>query len=138
MHQVQRLCQILEVNRSWYYQRPKAVAKRKARFEALAGEIEQILARKEARGYGFRRVTKTLQRAGRKIAGKVVLGVMRTKGWLCRRKRKPKGTTKSLAGTNGENLLKKLMKEEGITAPNQVWAGAITLIEYGTKRQKKC
>lgn len=59
-------------------------------------------------------------------------------GWLCRRKRKPKGITKSLAETSGENLLKKLTKEEGVTAPNQVWAGDITLIEYGTKRQKKC
>jgi putative transposase len=111
---------------------------RKARFEQLAGAIEEILARKEARGYGYRRVTKTLERAGRKIASKVVLGIMRLKGWLCRRKRKPKGTTKSVAGTNSENLLKKLVKEEGIVAPNQVWVGDITLIEYGAKRQRRC
>jgi putative transposase len=135
---VQQLCQILEVNRSWYYQCPKAVNRRKARFEELAGEIEQILARKEARGYGYRRVTKTLERAGRKVASKVVLGVMRTKGWLCRRKRKPKGTTKSLAITNGENLLKKLVKQKGLQRPTQAWVGDITLIEYGTKRQRRC
>ena len=135
---MQRLCQILEVNRTWYYQRPKALARRKARFEELASQIEQILNRKEARGYGYRRVTKTLQRAGRKVASKVVLGVMRSKGWLRSRKRKPKGTTKSLAGTSGENLLKKLAKEEGITALNQIWVGDITLIEYGAKRQRHC
>lgn len=137
-HQVQRLCQILAVSRAWYYQRPKAKTRRHSDLEQLATEMEQILAGKEARGYGYRRVTKALARMGRKVAAKVVLGVMRLKGWLCRRKRKPKGTTKSLAGTNGENLLKKLEKEEGIQGPNQAWVGDITLIEYGAKNDNKC
>jgi len=81
----------------------------------------QSLATKAARGYGYRRVTHALARAGRKVAAKVVLGLMRLKGWLGRRKRKPKLTTKSLASTNGENLLKKLVKAEGVQAPNQAW-----------------
>lgn len=138
LHQVQRLCQILEVSRAWYYQRPRAQAHQKAKREKLASEIEGVLTSKAGRRYGYRRVTKALGRAGRKVAAKVVLGVMRLKGWLCRRKRKPKGTTKSLAGTTGENLLSKLQAGEGVQAPNQVWAGDITLIEYGAKRDKRC
>lgn len=120
-HQVQRLCQILEVSRAWYYQRPKAVVRQQAKTEKLASEIEQILTTKAARSYGYRRVTQALARAGRKVAAKVVLGIMRHKGWLCRRKRKPKTTTKSLASTSGENLLKKLVKSEGVQAPNVAW-----------------
>jgi putative transposase len=128
----------LTVSRAWYYERPKSVAKRKTRRDELAGEIEVALGQKEASGYGYRRVTKTLARQGRKVAAKVVLEVMRTRGWLCRRKRKPIGITKSLAGTKAENLLKKLVAVAGLQRPDQAWVGDITLIEYGTQRQKKC
>ena len=79
-HQVQRLCQILGVSRTWYYQRPKAVAKKQANLEKLATEIEAILTTKAGRRYGYRRVTAALRRAGRRVAAKVVLGVMRLKG----------------------------------------------------------
>ncbi len=34
--------------------------------------------------------------------------------------------------------MKPLVKEEGLQAPDQVWVGDITLIEYGAKHEKKC
>lgn len=70
-----------------------------------------------------------------KIACKIVLRVMPTKGGLCHRKRK---TTKGMTGTRDENVVKKLLKEEGIHSPHQVWVGDIILIKYGAKHEEKC
>ena len=57
---VRQLCAILGVSRSWYYAAPGATDEE--RDVALRAAIEELVL--EFPGYGYRRVTKALQRAG--------------------------------------------------------------------------
>jgi putative transposase len=68
------LCELLQVSRSWYYEkqtRPKAA---EADVE-LRDMIERIIL--DFPGYGYRRVTHALKRAGRVVNHKRVLRIMR-------------------------------------------------------------
>ena len=58
---VRTLCRWLGINRSWYYQRRKSVD-RERREVALRQAMEQIIL--SFPGYGYRRVTHALVRAG--------------------------------------------------------------------------
>ena len=71
---VRRLSALLGVGRSWYYERPERPA-RVERDVSLRNAIERIVL--EFPGYGYRRVTKTLQRDGWTVNHKRVLRVMR-------------------------------------------------------------
>jgi hypothetical protein len=57
---VRQLCAILGVSRSWYYAAQAATANEAE--VALRAAVEEIVL--EFPGYGYRRVTKALQRAG--------------------------------------------------------------------------
>jgi putative transposase len=67
----------LQVNRAWYYARQHIVIEPSKRVEAVAlrDAIEQISL--EFSGYGYRRVTHALHRAGWKVNHKRVLRIMR-------------------------------------------------------------
>ncbi len=58
---VRRLCALLGVGRSWYYGRPDAPTQAE-RDVALRDAVERIVL--AFPGYGYRRVTKALQREG--------------------------------------------------------------------------
>ena len=69
---MRQICAILEISRSWYY-----AANDPAPSEAdtlLRARIEEIVL--EFSGYGYRRVTKTLQREGQDVNHKRVLRIM--------------------------------------------------------------
>jgi len=77
----------LQVNRAWYYARQhREVSPSKlAEAVALRDAIEQIIL--DFSGYGYRRVTHALQRAGWKVNHKRVLRIMREESLLCHLKR---------------------------------------------------
>jgi len=79
---VRRLCAILGVNRGWFY----TAAKRPNEEEtALRDRIEEIVL--EFPGYGYRRVTKALQREEWRVNHKRVLRIMRAESLLCQLQR---------------------------------------------------
>jgi putative transposase len=70
---VLRLCELIGVSRSWYYEKPSP--EEKARREVrLRDAIERVVL--EFPGYGYRRVTKALQREGWDVNHKRVLRIM--------------------------------------------------------------
>lgn len=82
---VHRLCALLGIGRSWYYGHPGRAAGVE-RDVMLRDAIERIVP--EFPGYGYRRITKTLQREGWTVNLKRVLRVMRQGSLLCRLKRR--------------------------------------------------
>jgi putative transposase len=88
---IQRLCALLGVSRSWFYARtaeqpdPASLALRVA-IEAITLDYP---------GYGYRRVTKQLQRDGWTVNHKRVLRVMREEALLCQLRRRFVPTTDS-------------------------------------------
>ncbi len=89
---MRRLCALLGVGRSWYYARV-GMPTQAERDVALRDAIERLVL--ELPGYGYRRVTKTLQRDGWTVNHKRVLRVMRQEALLCQLKRRFVVTTDS-------------------------------------------
>lgn len=123
---VRRLCLLLGISRSWVYERaqprePDAAAM------ALRDAIEQIVL--EAPGYGYRRVTHALRRAGWRVNAKRVLRVMREESLLCQLKRRFVVTTDS---GHGLGSYPNLLRERVLRGPNQAWVADITYIRLPT------
>lgn len=118
---LQQLCRLLGVSRSWFYDRrtqpvsdPDEIALRDA-VEAITLAFP---------GYGYRRVTKQLQRDGWVVNHKRVLRSMRDEALLCQLKRRFIPTTNSRhAYRRYPNLL---------DAPDQAWVADITYIRLPT------
>jgi putative transposase len=91
--------------------------------EQKAKAIEAVI--KEFAGYGYRRVTKHLHREGTIINHKVVLRIMKSKGWLCRRKKRFKPTTNS---KHKYPVYDNLIKNITVENINQIWVADITYI----------
>jgi transposase InsO family protein len=88
-----RACQLLGLNRGSYYRIREQPAPAVDAL-ALRQAMEQVVL--EFPAYGYRRVTKSLQRAGWRVNHKRVLRLMREERWLCRWKRRWVRTTASL------------------------------------------
>ncbi|NWJ45674.1 MAG: transposase [Chloroflexi bacterium] len=88
-YSLRKLCHLFGVNRAWYYQRQNKVEKANPEEESLKQRVEQILGTYS--GYGYRRVTKALQKAGEKINHKRVRRLLKKwgLGWKRWRRRKP-------------------------------------------------
>jgi putative transposase len=123
---VRALCRLLQVNRSWYYQRAPQ-AERPEEEVLLRDAIEQLLV--EFPGYGYRRVTKALQRAGWQINHKRVLRIMRQESLLCELKRQFVPTTDA---HHRYQTYPNLLKQTPLTAPDQAWVADITYIRLPT------
>ena len=121
---IERLCGLLGVSRSWYYGKPSR-GRGVRKDVALRDAIERIVL--EFPGYGYRRVTKTLQREGWVVNHKRVLRVMREESLLCQIKKRFKSTTDS---SHSMRKYPNLLKEEDVVvdAPNQAWSADITYI----------
>ncbi len=119
---IQRLCDLFGVSRSWYYE---AQQERVDEQEiALRDQIEQLIL--EFPGYGYRRVTRALQRAGWEVNHKHVLRIMREESLLCHlKKRFVIVTTNS---RHGFPVYPNLLAETTLTAPNQAWVADLTYI----------
>ena len=92
MMSLRRLCALFAVNRAWYGRRP-STSEVVARDVALRDAIEHIIL--ELPGYGYRRVTKELQRRQWQVTHKRVLRIMRRESLLCHLKRRFVPTTNS-------------------------------------------
>lgn len=119
---VRSACATLEVSRDSFY-RWKNKKPTSDKDETILTEIREIAA--EFSRYGYRRVTKELQRRKVKVNHKRVHRLMKRNFLLVKRKRFTPKTTQS-----NHNLprYENLAKEATITAPNQVWVSDITYI----------
>jgi len=120
---VRRLCGLLGVNRAWYYQQQRedlAVAAEETR---LRGTIERLVL--AFPGYGYRRVTRALQRDGWGVNHKRVLRVMRQESLLCQLKRRFVATTDS---RHGCRRYPNLLRETVVDRLDQAWVADLTYI----------
>ena len=119
---VRSLCELVGVDRSWYYQKPTAAEKAEADVE-LRDAIERITL--EFPGYGYRRVTKQLHRQGFVVNHKRVLRVMREESLLCQLRRRFVATTDSKhSHRTYPNLLTGLV----LDGLDEAWVADITYI----------
>lgn len=120
-----QLCHLLGVSRSWLY---AAVDQPVGRVETGLRDAIEILVLAFP-GYGYRRVTKSLQRDGWTINHKRVLRVMRQESLLCQLKRRWVATTDS---EHGLTTYPNLVKDRAVTMLNAVWLADITYIRLST------
>lgn len=123
---IRRLCDLFAVSRTWYYTQPSP-EERLVRDMTLRDAIEQLVL--AFSGYGYRRVTKQLQRDGWLVNHKRGLQVMRQESLLCQLKRHFVVTTDSQHHLHRyPNLVAELVVER----PDQVWLADITYIRLPT------
>jgi len=123
---IERLCELMGVSRSWYYERPTPEHGAHADAE-LRDTIERIVL--EFPGYGYRRVTAALGREGWSVNHKRVLRVMREESLLCQIKRRFKVTTNSAhAFARYPNLI----EDMELDGPDEGWVSDITYIRLPT------
>jgi putative transposase len=116
------LCALLNINRQWYYQHRRSCVK-EDRDRSLCLALQEL--RKDFAGYGYRRMTKALQRQGWKINHKRVERVMQQAGLICRRRPRYVHTTDS---KHGEPVYANLMKDLSLEAPNQCWVADLAYV----------
>ena len=119
---IRQLCNSLQVNRRWYYAR-LAQSEEADPDVDLRDAIEQIIL--EFPGYGYRRVTHGLVRAGWSVNHKRVLRIMREESLLCHLKRQFVPTTDS---HHPFQVYPNLVKGLEVDAPDRVWVADITYI----------
>lgn len=122
---VRRRCAVLQISRSWWYARTANPADGVAL--ALRDAIERIVL--EHPGYGYRRVTHALQRAGWAVNAKRVLRIMREESLLCQIKRRVVVTTDS---RHGLGRYPNLLRDRVVDGPNQAWVADLTYIRLPT------
>lgn len=128
----ERVCALLSINRGSYYRETAGLAPRAAvavaglRRRELVEEIERIVL--EFPGYGYRRVTRQLQREGRTVNHKLVLKLMRQESLLCRLKRRWTRTTDSEHGLRTYPNLLPDCGWRSLTAPDLAWMADLTYI----------
>ena len=119
---VRRLCQLAGVGRTWYYTHP-SLEEVAGRDVALRDAIERLAL--AFPGYGYRRVTKALQREGWAVNHKRVLRVMRRESLLCQLKRRFVATTDA---AHALRTYPNLLAGAGLTGPNQAGVADITYV----------
>jgi putative transposase len=122
---LERMCQLLAVNRGSYYRHQEAPPPASAEV-ALRAAIEAVVL--EFPAYGYRRVTKALQRDDWLVNHKHVLRIMREESLLCRLRRRWVKTTDS---EHGLTVYPNLLKDAGwqkLTRIDEAWVADITYI----------
>jgi putative transposase len=128
---LERACALLGVNRGSFY-RAVASAGSEQTGTAPAGEPEALALRAAIEGvvlafpgYGYRRVTRHLQREGWPVNHKRVLRVMQQESLLCQIRRRWVKTTDS---EHGLRVYPNLLREGRPTGLDAVWVADITYI----------
>ena len=123
---MRQLCSAFGASRTWWYTRPTE-ADLAERDTALRDAIERIVL--EFPGYGYRRVSKALQRDGWDVNHKRVLRVMRDEALLCQLERRFVHTTDSMHRLRTyPNLTRDLVPIRA----NHLWVADITYIRLPT------
>jgi putative transposase len=120
---VQRLCEMFELSRSWYYEHLKQ-PEDDAEEIALRDRIEEIIL--EFAGYGYRRVTYALAREGWRVNHKRVLRIMQEESLLCHLKKRF-----VIATTNSRHrfpVYPNVLAGVVLNAPDQAWVADLTYI----------
>jgi putative transposase len=120
---VQRLCELFELSRSWYYEHLKQ-PEDDAEEIALRDRIEEIIL--EFAGYGYRRVTHALAREGWRVNHKRVLRIMQEESLLCHLKKRF-----VIATTNSRHrfpVYPNVLARVVLNAPDQAWVADLTYI----------
>jgi putative transposase len=120
---VQRLCDLFGVSRSWYYEQLRETGPDEEEI-ALRDEIERIIL--EFPGYGYRRVTRALHRAGQSITHKRVLRIMREESLLCHLKKR--FVVKTTDSRHHFPLYPNALAGRVLTTLDQAWVADITYI----------
>jgi len=125
---IRHLCELLQVNRAWYYAKPPVQRPLSKRAEevALRDAIEQSIL--DFPGYGYRRVTHALQREGWNVNHKRVLRIMHEESLLCHLKRHFVQTTDS---HHHFPIYPNLVTGHVPDAPDVIWVADLTYICLG-------
>jgi putative transposase len=116
-----RLCELVDVSRSWYYERDDQADPEDI---ALRDEIERIIL--EFSGYGYRRVTRALARRGWRVNHKRVLRIMQEESLLCQiKKRFVIVTTNS---RHGFPVYPNVLASVALSTLDQAWVADFTSI----------
>jgi transposase InsO family protein len=132
---VERACALLDLNRGSHYRRtaeatPERPAKKRPPEDAVKLRAAVEAAVLEHPGYGYRRVTIHLQRAGWKVNRKRVLRVMREESLLCQVKRR---WTKTTDSAHGYRIHPNRIQGWRPTGINQRFVADLTYIRLGTE-----
>jgi len=120
---IDRICKVIGVNRSNYYDwknHPEFIDNNKY----LRKEIRCIAL--EFPFYGYRRITKELNRRKVTVNHKRVLRIMKEDNLICRRKKAFRPVTTQ--SDHNYNIYPNLIKNMEVTGLNQVWVADITYI----------
>ena len=120
---IEHLCELLEVSRSWYYERADQ-ANPDPEDIALRDEIERIIL--DFSGYGYRRVTRDLVRRGWHVNHKRVLRIMREEALFCQIKKRFVITTTN--SRHGFPVYPNVLADVTLSAPDQAWVTDFTYI----------
>lgn len=122
-----RLCGLLGISRAWYYAQRREDSSALAEATRLRDAIERLVL--AFPGYGYRRVTKALQRDGWNVNHKRILRVMRRESLLCQLKRRFVATTDS---RHGGRTYPNLLAGAAIDRLDRAWVADITYIRLPT------
>ncbi len=124
---VRRLCALLGVSRAWYdaHQREELATRQEE--TRLRDAIERLVL--AFPGYGYRRVTKALQRAGWAVNHKRILRVMRRESLLCQLRRRFVATTDS---RHHCHRYPNLLRDTVVDRLDRAWIADITYIRLPT------
>jgi putative transposase len=133
---VKRMCQLLKVSRSGYYDwRDRPVSERELQREALARQIRDAHVHSR-NNYGSPRVTKELKAQAIKACRNTVAKIMRKEGLIARKKRRfvPRTTDSKHHHPIASNVLDRRFDARGTDqafakAPNQAWVCDLTYIQ---------
>ena len=123
---IRQLCESVHINRSWYYARQHQEPNETE--VELRDAIEQLVL--DFPGYGYRRVTAALVRAGWSVNHKRVLHVMREESLLCHLKRR--FVIHTTDSHHGYQVYPNLLEGMRVDAPNVVWVADLTYIRLAT------
>lgn len=125
---LQRLCELFEISRSWYYEHLKHPEDNTEEI-ALRDQIEQIIL--EFPGYGYRRVTHALARQGWRVNHKRVLRIMQEESLLCHLKKRF-----VIATTNSRHrfpVYPNVLAGVVLNVPDQAWVADLTYIRLPSR-----
>jgi transposase InsO family protein len=133
---VERACSLLGLNRGSHYRRagesaaePRGNKRPKENSLSLRVAVERVVL--ECPGYGYRRVTRHLQREGFQVNRKRVLRVMRQESLLCQVKRR---WTKTTDSAHGWRVYPNRLADRGwrkLTRLDEAWVADLTYIRLG-------